>query len=48
VRNLLHDEVTQRGSAELAARWSRLIENEVAFRTPRGMDDIHSLVAAAT
>jgi anaerobic magnesium-protoporphyrin IX monomethyl ester cyclase len=32
VRNLLHDEVTQRGSAELAARWSRLIENEAAFR----------------
>jgi anaerobic magnesium-protoporphyrin IX monomethyl ester cyclase len=45
IRNLLHDEVTHPGSAEVARRWNELIANEHAFRQPQ--DDALGLAPAA-
>jgi anaerobic magnesium-protoporphyrin IX monomethyl ester cyclase len=38
VRNLLHDEVASPASPEVSLRWSRLIENESAFRWQQSAD----------
>ncbi|HET9865271.1 MAG TPA: radical SAM protein [Steroidobacteraceae bacterium] len=40
VRNLLHDEVTRPHAADVAQRWSTLIENESAYRLRSGEDGL--------
>jgi len=49
VRNLLHDEVSSPASPEVSLRWSRLIENESAFRwqQPADGDGLASIAVAA-
>ena len=38
LRNLLHDEITQPGSADLERRWSELLAHEGRYRTDAGAD----------
>ena len=40
LRNLLHDEVTQHGSAELARRWDELLAREAEYRNDAGSDAV--------